>query len=42
MSDVKKPSYEVDEAEDGDEEFNESITGAAGGAIAGWLLGSNL
>ena len=45
---------EVDEAEDGDEEFNESITGAAGwaiaggmiggpvGALAGGLLGSNL
>lgn len=30
---------DTDEAEDGDEEFNESITGAAGGAIAGGMVG---
>lgn len=33
---------EDDEAEDIDDEFNESITGAAGGAIAGGLMGGPL
>lgn len=33
---------EDDEAEDIDDEFNESITGAAGGAIAGGLIGGPL